>query len=161
MKKDIVLGKGLDDIQFGMSRDAFKAIMGEPDEVEDMVTVEMGEKDKSVVWHYDELEISASFDEIEDWRLTSLAVSSPDFTFEGVDMIGLSQQEALAQIELMGMGDIQIDDVSENGETSHQIAYVPEASLNLWFDNGVLSEIQWGPFWDDDEGEIIWPDEAL
>ncbi len=160
MKKNIVLGKGLDNIQFGMLRENVKAILGEPDEIEEMVDEEM-EEDRSEVWHYDELEISVSFDEIEDWRLTSIAVSSSDFTFEGVDMIGLSQQEALAQIELMGLGEIQIDDVTGNGEANHQIAYLHEASLNLWFDNGILSEIQWGPFWDDDDEVIIWPEEEL
>ncbi len=156
MRENIVLGKGLSKIHFGMMRPEIKEILGEPDEIEKIVNEDL-EEDSSEVWHYDELEISAAFDELEDWRLTSLAVSSPDFTFEGVDLIGLSQQEVMDQIELMGLGDVTIDQVSEDEEVNQQIAFVQEASLNLWFDAGKLSEIQWGPFWDEDEDEAIWP----
>ncbi len=160
MRQNIVLGKGLDNMHFGMLREEIKGILGEPDEIEKIVNEDLDE-DNSEVWHYDELEISAAFDELEDWRLTSFAVSSPDYTFEGVDLIGLSQQEVLDQIDLMGLGDVTIDEVSEGEEVNQQIAFVQEASLNLWFDNGKLSEIQWGPFWDEEEDEVIWPsDEA-
>lgn len=160
MIMNIELGKGLDKLHFGMSREAFKAFMGEPDEVEELANEDEVD-DRSEVWHYDEMEISASFDEQEDWRLTSMAVSSPDFTFEGVDLIGLSQQEVMAQTELMDLGDALIEDVSENGQTSHQMVFLPEVSLNLWFDNGLLSEIQWGPYWSEEEEILIWPGEDL
>jgi hypothetical protein len=156
--KNIELGSGLGNLQFGMTREAFKEIMGEPDEIE-MIENEELEEDQSEAWHYDEVELSASFDNLEDWRLTSLAVSSNDYTFEGVDFIGLSQQEVMAQIEMMDLGDISIEELSEEEEeeNSQQIATLLDVSLNLWFDNGILSEIQWGPYWDDEEEELIWP----
>lgn len=154
--KNIQLGNGLDNLQFGMTREAFKAIMGEPDEVE-VIENEDFPEDQSEVWHYDEVELSASFDKLEDWRLTSLAVSSPDYTFEGIDLIGLSQQEVMEQVEIMELGDISIEELSEDEANSQQIATLLDVSLNLWFDNGVLSEIQWGPYWDEEEEELIWP----
>jgi len=154
--KNIQLGNGLDNLQFGMTREAFKAIMGEPDEVE-VIENEDFPEDQSEVWHYDEVELSASFDKLEDWRLTSLAVSSPDYTFEGIDLIGLSQQEVMEQVEIMELGDISIEELSEDEANSQQIVTLLDVSLNLWFDNGVLSEIQWGPYWDEEEEELIWP----
>lgn len=154
--KNIQLGNGLDNLQFGMTREAFKAITGEPDEVE-VIENEDFPEDQSEVWHYDEVELSASFDKLEDWRLTSLAVSSPDYTFEGIDLIGLSQQEVMEQVEIMELGDISIEELSEDEANSQQIATLLDVSLNLWFDNGVLSEIQWGPYWDEEEEELIWP----
>ncbi|WP_291862559.1 hypothetical protein [Marinilabilia sp.] len=156
--KNIELGKGVDNIQFGMTREEFKKIMGEPDEIEVMENEDLPE-DKSEAWHYDEIELSASFDQMEDWRLTSLAVSSDEYTFEGIDLIGLSQQEVMDQIEMMDLGDISIEELSDEEDNSQQIATLLEVSLNLWFDNGILSEIQWGPYWDDDEEELIWPGE--
>ncbi|MFW5753393.1 MAG: hypothetical protein ACOCV9_01205, partial [Marinilabiliaceae bacterium] len=84
--KNIELGKGLDKLYFGMNREAFRDIMGEPDEIETIENEELPE-DLSEAWHYDDLELSASFDKLEDWRLTSLAVSSPDYTFEGIDLL--------------------------------------------------------------------------
>lgn len=156
--KNIELGKGIDNLQFGMSREQFKEIMGEPDEVEVMENEDLPE-DTSEAWHYDEVELSASFDQMEDWRLTSLAVSSDEYTFEGIDLIGLSQQEVMDQIEMMDLGDISIEELSDEEGNSQQIATLLDVSLNLWFDNGILSEIQWGPYWDDEEEELIWPGE--
>ncbi len=156
--KDIKLGQGMGDLQFGITREAFKSIMGEPDEVEVIENEEFPE-DLSEAWHYDEKEISASFDKLEDWRLTSLAVSSDEFTFEGIDLIGLSQQEVMEQIEMMGLGDVSVEELSDDEENSQQIATLLDVSLNLWFDNGILSEIQWGPYWDEEEEELIWPGE--
>lgn len=156
--KNIELGKGLDKLYFGMDREAFRDIMGEPDEIESIENEELPE-DLSEAWHYDDLELSASFDKLEDWRLTSLAVSSPDYTFEGIDMIGLSQQEVMEQVEMMDLGDASIEELSDDEENSQQIATLLDVSLNLWFDNGILTEIQWGPYWDEEEEELIWPEE--
>jgi hypothetical protein len=156
--KNIELGKGVDNLQFGMTREEFKAIMGEPDEIEVMENEDLAE-DTSEAWHYDEIELSASFDQMEDWRLTSLAVSSKEYTFEGVDLIGLSQQEVMDQIEMLGLGDVSIEELSDDEDNSQQIATLLDVSLNLWFDNGILSEIQWGPYWDEEEEELIWPGE--
>jgi len=157
--KNIELGKGLDELYFGMDREAFRDTMGEPDEVETIENEELPE-DTSEAWHYDDLELSASFDKLEDWRLTSLAVSSPDFTFEGIDLIGLSQQEVMEQIEMMDLGDVSIEELSDDEENSQQIATLLDVSLNLWFDNGLLTEIQWGPYWDEEEEEIVWPEDV-
>ncbi|MGM0376393.1 MAG: hypothetical protein ACQEQ0_06435 [Bacteroidota bacterium] len=156
--KNIELGKGLDKLYFGMHREAFRDIMGEPDEIESIENEELPE-DLSEAWHYDDLELSASFDKLEDWRLTSLAVSSPDYTFEGIDLIGLSQQEVMEQVEMMDLGDASIEELSDDEENSQQIATLLDVSLNLWFDNGILTEIQWGPYWDEEEEELIWPEE--
>ena len=156
--KNILLGKGLDNLKFGITRDEFKKIMGEPDEIETIENEEMPE-DQSEAWHYDEMELSASFDKMEDWRLTSLAVSSDEFTFEGVDMIGLSEQEVMEQVEILGLGDVSIEELSDEEYNRQQIATLLDVSLNLWFDNGVLSEIQWGPYWDEEEEELVWPGE--
>ena len=155
--KNIELGKGMEKLYFGMDREAFREIMGEPDEIETIENEELPQ-DQSEAWHYDDVELSASFDKLEDWRLTSLAVSSPDFTFEGIDLIGQSQQEVMEQIEMMGLGDVSIEELSDDEENSQQIATLLDVSLNLWFDNGVLTEIQWGPYWDEEEEELIWPE---
>jgi hypothetical protein len=65
----------------------------------------------------------------------------------------------MEQIEMMGLGDVSIEELSDDEENSQQIATLLDVSLNLWFDNGVLTEIQWGPYWDDEEEELIWPEE--
>src|SRR5690554_6076194 len=142
--KNIKLGSGLGALKFGMTREEVKAALGEPNEIENYNPLEEDEG-QSEAWHYDEMELSANFDEEDNFKLTSLAVSSPDYLFEGVNLIGLSQEEVMQQIEMMDLGEVEMEDVAEE-------------SLNLWFEEGQLSEIQWGPYWDEDEECYIWPE---
>lgn len=153
--KNIELGKGVDNLKFGLTREKVALLMGEPSEKETIDgDDEMG---TSEAWHYDELELSLTFDEDDDWKLTTIAASSPEFTFEGVDLLGLSQEEVMQQIEIMNLGDIETEEIVGEENEDQQVATVSEVSLNLWFEDGKLSEIQWAPYWDEEEEEYIWP----
>ena len=63
--KEILLGEGLGDIQFGMTKNQVEAVLGKPDESETHIDNDDGEIFHSEHWHYDEYEISLAFDEIE------------------------------------------------------------------------------------------------
>lgn len=154
--KNIELGKGIGNLKFGITRKEVTTILGEPSEKE---TIE-GDEDmgNSEAWHYDELELSVTFDEDDDWKLSSIAASSPDFTFEGVDLLSLSQEEVMQQIEIMNLGDIETEEIVGDEDEDQQVATIAEVSLNLWFEDGKLSEIQWAPYWDEDEETYIWPE---
>jgi hypothetical protein len=156
--KNIELGKGIDLLKFGMTRNQVKKLIGEPDEIEQFSFTEEEDQGQSEAWHYDELELSATFDEEDDWKLCSLSVSDPEFLFEGVNLIGLSQEEVVQQIELMDLGEIELEEVSDEEASDQQVGSLPEVSLNLWFEDGKLSEIQWGPYWDEDDESYIWPE---
>ena len=156
LKKNVILGEGVLNVKFGMTRDAVKAALGEPDEIENFDDEE--DEGQTEAWHYDEHELSATFDEVDDWRLTSLAVSSPDFLFQGVNLIGLSNEEVIQQIEIMDLGEVSMEEISDDELPDQQVATIVDASLNLWFEEGILTEIQWGPYWDEDNDEYIWPE---
>lgn len=157
MVTNIKLGQGLDKLVFGMTREEVREALGEPSEKENFNPLE-DDEGQSEAWHYDELELSASFDEEDDFKLTSLAVSSPGYLFEGINLIGLSQEDVLQQIELMAIGDVEIDSISDDDNESQIVASIADVSLNLWFEDDHLSEVQWGPFWDEEEERYIWPD---
>ncbi len=154
--KNIELGKGIGNLKFGITRKQVVALLGEPSEKE---TIEEDEDmGSSEAWHYDELELSVTFDEDDDWKLSSIAASSSEFTFEGIDLLGLSQEEVMQQIEIMNLGDIETEEIIGEESEDQQVATIAEVSLNLWFENGKLSEIQWAPYWDEDEETYIWPE---
>ena len=157
MNMDIKLGQGIGEVKFGMTRAEVVSIMGEPSEKEVLPPFD-GELGGSEAWHYDTIELSASYDEEEGFKLCSLAASSTDSLFEGIDLIGLSQEEVLQQIEILGLGDVEIETIANEEGEEQIVASIPEVSLNLWFEDGHLSEIQWGPFWDEEEEEYIWPE---
>ena len=95
--KEIKSGVGLGNIKFGMTRSQVKVILGEPSEIEKFSYSETDE-DLTESWHYDELDLSAGFDEDVDWRLVTLAVSSPDYEFMGKKLIGLDSDELLSAL---------------------------------------------------------------
>ncbi|MBS2099454.1 hypothetical protein [Carboxylicivirga linearis] len=155
--QEITLGQGFGQLTFGMSRDEVKKLMGEPSEIE-MID---GDEESGAMeaWHYDEEELSLSFEEDGEWKLLSITTASPDVMFEGIDLIGLSQGEVMEQMEVFNLGEFEMEDLSDDGSAKEMVATNNDFSLNLFFENDLLAEIQWGPFFDDEEGEVIWPEE--
>ncbi|MCU4156985.1 hypothetical protein J1N10_13430 [Carboxylicivirga sp. A043] len=155
--KDITLGQGLEKIIFGLNRQEITQLLGEPSEVEAMD----GDKESGAMeaWHYDELHLSLSFEEDCNWKLTSITTASSEVLFEGIDLIGLSQGEVMEQMEVFNLGEFELEDLSTDIIPNQTLAANPDFSLNLFFDHDILTEIQWGPFWDDESEMPIWPDQ--
>jgi len=154
--KEILIGKGYGDIQFGMTRSEVKKILGEPTEIDEYASSDEAD-DNTEAYHYDEIELSVSFDELDDWRLSSIAVSDPDSTLEGLKLIGVSEEDLLDKIEDLDLGEYDKEDVSSPESPDNEVITFFESSINFWFENGVVSEIQFGPIWDEDDEQYIWP----
>ena len=153
---DIILGQGLGKVLFGFTREQITHILGEPSEVEQMEADK--ESGAMEAWHYDEQHLSLSFEEDCNWKLTSITSASPEILFEGLDLIGLSQGEVMEQMEVFNLGEFDLEDLSAEILPNPTIAANADFSLNLFFDNAVLTEIQWGPFWDDESEMPLWPE---
>ena len=154
--KEITIGSGLGDVKFGCSKEKLKYLIGEPDEMDSYNA--SGEEDGYLTeaWHYDEYEFSVSFDEEDNWKLTTISISSPECTLNGNQLIGKSIDDVLLLIQDEDFGENELDDLSDGNVDQKLISFLP-ASLNLWFENGTLSEIQWGVLWSD-EDTPRWPE---
>jgi hypothetical protein len=150
--KNIEIGKGFGSILFGMSRDEVKKITGDPDEIENYQHGDVN-GEKAEAWHFDDPEISLAFEEFNDWKLTSIAVSSPDFLFEGKSIMGLGKEEILQTLKKLDLGKIEQEDCSSDESPDLFLVSIEDAGLNLWFDENVLTEIQWSVIWDDEDDE--------
>ena len=93
--KEIIPGSGLGAIKFGMTRDEVIKIAGKPDDVENLPGFEEEISDTLESWHYDEYEFSLVFDADYEWRLVSIAVSDPYFTYNGVSIVGMDKQDVM------------------------------------------------------------------
>lgn len=153
--RNITPGRGLDDIIFGLKRSEVFNIQGEPTETEHVDGDE--ESGAMEVWHYDELHLSLSFEEDCDWKLTSITTSNPEFLFEGIELIGLSQSEVMEQLEVFDIGEFELEDMSTEEMPEQFIGANFEFGINLFFDADILTEIQWGPYWDDEKEAPMWP----
>jgi hypothetical protein len=153
--KSIESGQGLGVLKFGLTREEVKAILGQADEKE---TFSMGEEDESLTegWHYDDLDLSLAFDEEDDWRLGTIAVSSDDFQFMGFSPVGLSKDQLADTLSEKGINDLIFEDLSSVELPAHHLLSSEFLGMNFWFDSDLLTEVQWGPLFNSND-EIIWP----
>lgn len=152
---EIKLGQGIGSIKFGMTRDQVKKILGEADDV-DSYSLDNSDTDLSEAWEYDEFQLSLSFDEEDDWKLSTLATASSNYLFKGKKLIGLEQNNLIKELKSLGIEDLKVEDCSSTEFPDHILIEVESLSLNFWLDDGILEEIQWAPLFDKDEC-IIWP----
>ena len=143
--KNILIGKGLDKIPFGLDQDQLKAILGAPDEIEKSPTV-IPDEPSSEVWHYDEAELSALFDYYDNtWELVSLATTSEDALLNGVKLIGLQKKEVIQAIQKLSLGKYTIEDLSTEENAHDSIMSFEATGIDFWFEANTLIEIQWSP----------------
>ncbi|MEQ6165674.1 MULTISPECIES: hypothetical protein [unclassified Ekhidna] len=159
MKKvqvEIIPGVGLGKLKFGMSREDVKTILGEPNHQE-ITSYSEDESDQSDAWEYHPLRLDLSFEEAEDWKLTILSVSSEDYLFKGSSLVGLNQDELMEELELLGVKDLEIEDMSSEDHPEQLLISSEALGINFWLHKDILEEIQWGPLFED-EHTIKWPE---
>ncbi len=154
--KEIKPGFGLGNLKFGMSRLEVKLMLGEPSFI-DKYSHTDSDVDLTESWEYDELELSISFDEEEDWKLMMISVNSNFYELEGVSLIGLGEIELLKNLETINLGELNLEDSSEYDGQDQKVIEIDEKSINFWINDGVLDEIQWSPLFLDDD-TIKWPE---
>src|SRR5680860_1281117 len=96
--KEIKPGYGLGSLKFGMTREEVQSLLGKPSFI-DKYSHTVSKKDLTESWQYDELLLSLSFDEDEDWKLIMISVNDDFYEFEGKSLIGLNQDELIEQLD--------------------------------------------------------------
>lgn len=132
--------KGVGPIEFGMTRDSVLAILGQPTEIEtvnDDDDLYNGE-----IWHYDEIELSLSFDEDCDWQLFEMSVASPDISIEGKIKVGMDLATLKEQLNTLGWDDYDTDSMDVNNTKEVYVLELVSHNVLFWMEEGVVSEIQ-------------------
>ncbi len=143
--KNILIGKGLENIPFGIDQDQLKAIIGAPDEIEKSPSLSPDEP-TSEIWHYDEEELSALFDYYDKtWELVSLATTSKDAMLNGVKLIGLHKKEVIQSIQKLSLGKFTIENLNAEDNVLDSIMSFESTGIDFWFEGNILIEIQWSP----------------
>ena len=158
MKKaliEIKPGQGLGVLKFGMSRSEVKLLLGEPSFIDEYSHSD-STNDLTESWEYDDLALSISFDEEENWKLTMISVTADFYQLEGKSLIGLKEENIIAALTSLKFEDAALEDCSEIEGENHKVIEIEEKSINFWFIDSVLDEIQWSPLFIDDD-TIQWP----
>lgn len=148
--KAIELGVGIAGLKFGMTKAEVEGILGKPDDIEQEL---YGEDEEAMLesWHYDEKDLSVGFDEDEDWKLITVAVSDDSYTLKGKSVIGLSLEKMIDTLNSIGIDELELE---EDEEIS--VIYADNKSMKVWLEDKVVTEVQWGPLFKD-EDTIDWP----
>jgi len=145
--KNINKGVGLGSLKFGIFTTDVEDELGSPSESEK-------NEDEGENWHYDDYDMSMSFD--EDSRLVTIAVSDESYLLEGVSLIGKDVEFVEEQVKSMNLGESLHEEMSEGVEGGISVLGFEDSSMNLWFEDGILTEIQFWPLFKDEE-TIVWP----
>jgi hypothetical protein len=155
--REIIPGVGLGELKFGMTRDEVKNLVGKPDEVENLPGFEEEVNDELESWHYDEHEFSLVFDADYDWRLVSIAVSDPYFTFHGKSLVGMGKKELLALLDKLGIEISNEEDLSDEENPDLELIESEDAGFMIWFADHEVIEIQILPDVEEDGETLKWP----
>jgi hypothetical protein len=145
--KNINIGVGLGSLKFGIYTIDVEEELGNPSEAEK-------NEDEGENWHYDDYDMSMSFD--EDSRLVTIAVSDESYLLEGVSLIGKDVEFVEEQVKSMNLGEAFHEEMSEGEDGGISVLGFEDSSMNLWFEDGILTEIQFWPLFKD-EDTIVWP----
>ncbi len=155
--KEIIPGVGIGDIKFGMSREEVRKIAGKPDDIENLPGFEEEISDTLESWHYDEYEFSLVFDADYDWKMVSVAVSDPFFTFHGKSIVGMDKQDVMDLLEQNNIEISSIEDVSDEENPDLELIESENDGLMIWLEDGEVIEMQILPDVEEDGETVIWP----
>jgi hypothetical protein len=149
---EIKIGKGINDILFGMKENELKEKMGIPDEI-DVMAQDDGVVTRSLEYH--DHGISFSFDSDDGDKLSSIAINDKGINFAGVE-VGMTRDAVLTAGAQNEWGEAEMEDLSDDDPFSMEVVMFDKISLSIWLENDEVTEIEFGPLWADEE-RIIWP----
>lgn len=133
--------EGLGDVKFLSTVDEFISMIGQPDD--DELIQEKISKFNSRILHYDSLELSASFDEENNWKLSSITVNSDAFHINDIYLFNCNKIDFLKKIKPLDLGTYESDVYNEE-DYSSTTYYFKQNNISFWFENDALQKIQWG-----------------
>jgi len=136
---EIIPGKGIDQLTFGISRDEVKKIMGEPNDT-DMYSY--SEDSETETYFYDEQGLSFSFDSEEDFNLCEIAIDTEEPHIGNTVKIGVSKDDALKFAAENGYGEPQYEELEGEEFKDQELISFPAKGINFWAEENTITSIQ-------------------
>ncbi len=128
--QEIIIGKGLSDLPFGVTQDEVEKLFGKPDSKNELDLKD----DVTMTWDYWEIGLSLDFDKSDDFTLSSMEVSDKHVTLLGERLIEKSESDVRAAIAKLKLG----TPTDEDGGFGFE-----DLGIYFWFAGGCLEEIHW------------------
>jgi len=150
-ENEIILGAGLGPLRFGMSQDEVRALVGEPEEIDES---EDEDEFEHQAWNYyeDDHLLSLYFDREDDFRLSCIETDNPTLRLFGEAIHGRPLDQVRALLQRHGAAEPELETM-EGGEV--RLSY-EKSMIDLYFEEGQLQFVNFGVFIND-ELEVQWP----
>jgi hypothetical protein len=148
-ENEIILGTGMGPLKFGATQDEVRALMGEPEEIEES---EDDDEFEHQAWNYLEEGYSLYFDREDDYRLSCIETDHPGLRIFGQPIHGKSVDEIQELMRQNGLETTEVERM-DTGET--RLSYEKEM-IDLYFDEDQLQFVNFGVFINDDL-DVQWP----
>ncbi|WP_321516392.1 hypothetical protein [Marinifilum fragile] len=153
-QNEIILGKGISGVNFGMIQAEIEQILGKADEVGEY---SLSPSENSITLFYNSKGLSFTFESVDQFRLSYISIYHTQYHIFNFIKIGLSKRNLLDELDLFQLSKPEFEKADSEEFPTHELIYFPNENLHLWLDDGKISEIQFGPFWEDMK-TIVWED---
>jgi hypothetical protein len=148
-ENEIILGTGMGPLRFGATMDEVRALMGEPEEIEES---EEEDEFEHQAWNYLEEGYSLYFDREDDYRLSCIETDHPGMRLFGELIHGQSPEQIQELMRKHGLEASEVEKM-DTGET--RVSYEKEM-IDLYFDEDELQFVNFGVFISEDL-DVQWP----
>ena len=149
LSPNIILGRGIGPLRFGMYPNETLEILGEPN-ISDLRVPKSSAG--AVVHCYPHLGLDLTFDEEDDHRLAYIDINHGNFILMNALTLGMDWRDCKRQGKVLGLG-IPTEERCAKWDLQCYHAH----SLICWFKDKTLVRISFGHYWTRD-GKPIWPE---
>jgi hypothetical protein len=139
MSIQIILKKGMGDIHFGCTPEVVRALLGDPDEVEELESAVDGVVE-SIVWNYPDSGLNFFFEAANgEPALSTIESDNLDTVVFNAKIFNLTKDSIIDLMKENGYSDIDEDDETW-GE--HRVTF-DDAQIDFYFDDQELTLVSW------------------
>ncbi len=150
IKPFVGIGKAI----LGSTEDEIKKSFGEPTSIKDeYYGQEELEENLDRIYIYENHKLELTFSAEDDFRLSTITVSSPDSLLFGAKLIGLEEEVFIKNADSLGYGKPELDDDWEEYKDYN----LDSIGLSFWVSGGIVENIAIFPEFDESGDKIIWP----
>ncbi len=142
MSIQIILKKGMGDIHFGCTPEVVRALLGDPDEVEELESAVDGVVE-SIVWNYPDAGLNFFFEASNgEPTLSTIESDNLETVVFNAKIFNLTRDSIINLMKENGYTDMDEDDETW-GE--HRITF-DDAQIDFYFDDQELTLVSWSCF---------------
>ena len=152
METEIIPFFGFDNIKFGISRNKIIEILGDPSNI---VKEKYADESIDLFLEYQHLGFDLILSSDDNYRLGSINFYSTDFTFKGLTLIDLSEEDLKNKTADL-IPDLNLEDNFVDLDSKDY--YSELNGMSLWINGNIVDSITIYPQFGGDDDTIIWPD---